>query len=67
MTAAHPTIPEPGVETLAGRIASLVEERQALRGEIAAPAQLEQNRREIARLQQRLSEALIARYLPSVA
>lgn len=59
-------LPE-SVETLSHRIATIVAERQALRAAQADPDALEQNRREIARLQQRLSEALIARYLPEAA
>jgi hypothetical protein len=53
------------VETLHERIAAFVSERQRLRASAADRATLEQNRREIARLQQRLSVALIRRYLPA--
>ena len=52
------------VESLSRRIAAIVSERQRLRARGAERATLEQNRREIARLQQRLSVALIERYLP---
>jgi hypothetical protein len=51
------------VEILSQRIQTLVGERQALRGAGAQLAALEQNRLEIARLQQLLSRALIQRYL----
>jgi hypothetical protein len=51
------------VESLTERIAVLVGERQALRAAGAQVAALEENRREIARLQQLLSRALIERYL----
>jgi hypothetical protein len=51
------------VEILTQRIQTLVGERQALRGAGAQLAALEQNRLEIARLQQLLSRALIQRYL----
>jgi hypothetical protein len=51
------------VEILTHRIQTLVGERQALRGAGAQLAALEQNRLEIARLQQLLSRALIQRYL----
>ena len=53
------------VETLKDHIATLVGERQRLRSEHAAPAELEENRREIASLQHELSQALIALYLPT--
>ena len=52
------------VEVLTEQIGNLVGERQALRATAADRDALERNRREIARLQQRLSEALIARHLP---
>ena len=52
------------VETLKHRIAALVGERQRLRSEHAPPAELEENRCEIATLQHELSQALIALYLP---
>jgi hypothetical protein len=51
------------VETLQERIGGLVGERQLLRAACADRDALEQNRRQIADLQQRLSMALIARYL----
>jgi uncharacterized protein involved in exopolysaccharide biosynthesis len=50
------------VEALEGRIAALVSERQDLRARGADPAELEQNRVEIVRLQRELSEALIQRH-----
>jgi hypothetical protein len=56
--------PSETVETLSERIAAFVSERQRLRASNAEREQLEQNRREIARLQQRLSVALIQRYRP---
>ena len=52
------------VETLSERIGAFVTERQALRASKAEREALERNRLEIARLQQRLSVALIKRYLP---
>jgi hypothetical protein len=52
------------VETLSERISSFVSERQRLRAIQAERHALESNRLEIARLQQRLSVALIQRYLP---
>ena len=55
------------IETLTERIAYLVGERQALRACAAERDALERNRVEIAELQRRLSEALIARYLPGAA
>jgi regulator of replication initiation timing len=55
------------VEALSERIAALVSERQALRATAAAAVALEQNRLEIARLQQRLSVALIQRHRPAAA
>ena len=54
-------------DALAQHIAFLVRERQALRAAGAEPAVLEQNRVEIARAQQQLSAALIARHLPAAA
>ena len=55
------------VELLTDRISILVRERQHMRASAADEATLEQNRREIADLQQRLSKALIQRYLPAAA
>lgn len=52
------------IDALLERIAGLVAERQELRSNGAGPLDLEHNRREIARSQQELSFALIARYLP---
>jgi len=51
------------VETLSERIGAFVSERQRLRASAADREALEQNRLEIAHLQQRLSLALIRRYL----
>ncbi len=55
------------VETLHERIRQLVHERQALREREAQGHEMERNRVEIARLQQNLSQALIARYRPATA
>lgn len=55
------------VESLSERIADLVRERQELRAAAADARTLEQNRLEIARMQQRLSEALIRQYGGSAA
>jgi hypothetical protein len=55
------------VESLTERIAALVGERQALRAAGAHVSALEENRCEIARLQQLLSRALIERYLSVAA
>ena len=55
------------VEQLLHEIGALVAERQRLRRESAARELLEENRREIARLQWDLSHALIQRYLPQAA
>jgi hypothetical protein len=52
------------VETLSERLSSFVSERQRLRAAHAERHALESNRLEIARLQQRLSVALIQRYRP---
>jgi hypothetical protein len=64
MTAATLTTGE-DVEALQERIATLVYERQELRGARADRERLEHNRREIADLQQQLSRALIARHTPA--
>jgi hypothetical protein len=53
------------VEALERQIASLVAERQELRGQGVQQAELEQNRVEIVRLQRALSQALIKRHLPA--
>jgi regulator of replication initiation timing len=58
---------EDTVESLSEQITRLVSERQALRAAAADAAALEQNRLEIARLQQRLSAALIHQYGPAAA
>ena len=55
------------VEALGEQIALLVRERQKLRASAATYAELERNRIEIARLQQRLSRALIERHLAAAA
>lgn len=53
------------IEQLTARIDLLVCERQRLRAERAARDELERNRVELVRLQQQLSRALIAQYLPA--
>jgi hypothetical protein len=53
------------VESLAESIRVVVRERQELRAAFAGPEELERNRLELVALQRRLSEALIARYLPA--
>ena len=55
------------IELLGEEIGALVAERQALRAVEADSDALEQNRLEICRLQRRLAQALIARYLPPQA
>jgi regulator of replication initiation timing len=55
------------VESLSERIAELVRQRQDLRATAADAETLEQNRLEIARMQQHLSEALIREYRPAAA
>jgi len=55
------------VESLLEQIGILVTERQRLRRDGGTPQALEENRREIARLQWDLSHALIDRYLPTAA
>jgi hypothetical protein len=55
---------EANVEKLIERIGALVAERQALRERRAGTRTLERNRRDIADLQQRLSQALIERHMP---
>jgi hypothetical protein len=65
MSAAPDSGAPESVESLTARIASLVANRQELRADGAHADALERNRLEIARLQWRLSQALIARYLPA--
>jgi hypothetical protein len=55
------------IERLGEEIGALVEERQSLRAVAADSDVLERNRLEICRLQRRLAQALIARYLPEQA
>lgn len=55
------------VENLLHQIGHLVAERQRLRRDGGSSEALEENRREIARLQWDLSHALIDRYLPKAA
>ncbi len=57
----------PTVESLSEQLSVLTRERQALRGNDASAAALEQNRVAIARAQWDLSYALIERYLPKPA
>ncbi|HEX6490127.1 MAG TPA: hypothetical protein VF002_01990 [Gaiellaceae bacterium] len=56
--------PDPRIDSLERGLASLVNERQRLRAEGAASAELERNRRQIVSRQHELSEALIAIYAP---
>ena len=53
------------VESLTAEIGRIVAERQELRGSGASFDVLEENRRRLAKAQSRLSQLLIARYLPS--
>ncbi len=53
------------VESLTEEIGRIVAERQRLRATGAAGDELEENRRRLAQAQSRLSELLIARYLPT--
>ncbi|HEY8646529.1 MAG TPA: hypothetical protein VIL77_11675 [Gaiellaceae bacterium] len=53
------------VESLTAEIGRIVAERQELRAAGAGFAVLEENRRRLAKAQSRLSQLLIARYLPS--
>ena len=55
----------PTVEALTEEIGRIVIERQELRAACADPAALEENRSRLAAAQSRLSELLIARYLPT--
>ena len=55
------------VELLSDQISTLVRERQRMRASGGDEVTLEQNRREIADLQQRLSKALIQRYRHAAA
>jgi hypothetical protein len=57
----------PSVEDLQRLIERLTADRQQLRVDCASPEELERNRLAIARAQQDLSHALIARYLPHAA
>ena len=56
--------PDPRIDSLERGIAALVDERQRLRSEGAASAELEKNRQQIVSRQHELSEALIAIYSP---
>ena len=56
----HPT-----VEGLTEEIGRIVIERQELRAAGGSPELLEENRRRLADAQHRLSQLLIARYLPT--
>jgi hypothetical protein len=53
------------VEALTEEIGRIVSERQTLRSQGAGVEQLEDNRRRLADAQSRLSELLIAKYLPT--
>jgi hypothetical protein len=55
------------IENFSERILAVVRERQRLRTTGAGAEELERNRLEIVELQRRLSEALIARFAPSLA
>jgi hypothetical protein len=55
----------PTVEGLTEEIGRIVIERQELRSACASPELLEENRRRLADAQSRLSELLIAHYLPA--
>ncbi len=55
----------PTVEALTEEIGRIVSERQTLRSQGASVEQLEDNRRRLADAQSRLSELLIAKYLPT--
>ena len=55
----------PTVEALTEEIGRIVSERQTLRSQGASVEQLEDNRRRLADAQRRLSELLIAKYLPT--
>jgi hypothetical protein len=59
--------PARSVEDLQAEIGVLTAERQRLRTNGSNEADLERNRREIARLQWELSHALIGRYLRTAA
>ena len=67
MSTATVQTPSDSVEALSEAIGKLVDERQRLRATTANDTALEANRRAIAELQQRLSRALIQRYLPALA
>jgi hypothetical protein len=64
MAAVPVSLPD-SVESLSDRIRAVVRERQELRAAYAGQAELERNRLELAALQRRLSDALIARFLPA--
>jgi hypothetical protein len=53
------------VEALTEEIGRIVSERQTLRSQGASAELLEDNRRRLADAQSRLSELLIAKYLPA--
>ena len=54
-------------ENLSEHIRAVVRERQVLRSAGAGAEELERNRLQIVDLQRRLSEALVARFLPAAA
>jgi len=55
------------LENLTAEIQRIVSERQDLRSNGASPAELEENRRTLARAQTSFSRLLIQRYLPQPA
>ena len=55
----------PTLEALTEEIGRIVSERQTLRSQGASVEELEDNRRRLADAQSRLSELLIAKYLPT--
>ena len=65
MSNSHNVRQPPTVEALTEEIGRIVIERQELRAAGADSTQLEENRRRLAAAQNRLSQLLIARYLPT--
>ena len=58
-------VESPNVEALADEVRGLVFERQTMRSVGAPPEELERNRVELVRAQQKLVHALIRRHLPA--